>query len=324
VDANEEPYLWILRGLPTGGDLPKWERRLAESAKSLLDSKPDVQVEARDPERAFYNLLELCARLRSGTILAEPLRSLRVRNTLKNRHYLGMDLRHRLRFALTHNQPDCDLAPDWLAMIRGEAVAGLLGTSEDGFEGLLHMKRAPQPEAPFWRFIADGLTEFTGLLRNSAEKVSDFAALLTRVDQRFPDQTDPLVFVRMSDAQKWPDWTDMALPRLFIKTGASRYVTWKPVYEFARQMNSVQVTHSLCGERILELQVGDPTRARLLVRVGEVVEQFRYRGECADAVMCEAWSAIRENRWPDWPSGANSVIDTLHRSSLASLGVLLS
>jgi hypothetical protein len=233
-----------------------------------------------------------------------------------------MDLRHRLRFALTHNQPDCDLAPDWLAMIRGEAVAGLLGTSEDGFEGLLHMKRAQQPEAPFWRFIADGLTEFTGLLRNSAEKVSDFAALLTRVDQRFPDLTDPLVFVRMSDEQKWPDWTDMTIPNLFIRTGDDRYIAWGPVYEVAKPMNSLRLIQAFCGKRIYEVRVEDPTRARLLVRVGKVFEEFRYLGVDIDSVMCEACSALAENRWEDWPSGANPVVDAFHRSSLANLRVL--
>src|SRR5664280_1906722 len=76
VDPNEEPYLWILRGLPPGGDLPEFEEKLAESIARLVGSAPDVRLLADDPDMVVFNLLELCSRLRCENTLASPLRLL--------------------------------------------------------------------------------------------------------------------------------------------------------------------------------------------------------------------------------------------------------
>jgi hypothetical protein len=99
VDPNEEPYVRLLRGLPAGADLPKYERELARSAAGLLNSKPDLQLDSEDPDKVLYNLLRLCGHLRCATILAEPLRALFHRDSLEGRRYLDIDLRHQLRFA---------------------------------------------------------------------------------------------------------------------------------------------------------------------------------------------------------------------------------
>jgi hypothetical protein len=321
VDPNDEPYLWILRGLPAGGDLPQWQRMMAEAVADLLNSAPDMEVAAGHPEMLLFNLLELSARLRCETVLAQPLRAILRRDKLAGRRYLGMDLRHSLRFALTHNQPDCELESAWMAMARGQGTPGLTGSSRDGVEGILHMKVPQQPGVPPKTAIASALTEYGRALDDSPASAVKFAAVLLKLLDRFPGQFEPTAFVEMSDQNKWREWTDMAIPKLFIQTGEYRYVAWRPLYEFARQVNSVRVTREFCGGRIMEIQVGDPARARLLVRVGRLIEEFRDPRVRSDAILCEAWSAVRSNRWPDWPVSAESFIEPLHRRSLARLGV---
>jgi hypothetical protein len=318
VDPDEEPYLWILRGLPTGGDLPEYEEKLAESSARLLDSEPDVRLMGGDPDMVCYNLLELCARLRCEIILAGPLRSLYRRNNLAGRRYLGMDLRHSLRFALTHNQPDCELEPVWMAMVRGEATPGLVGSRLDGYDGILHMQVRGQPGVPPREAIVRALSELSGVLKNSSERVHDFAALLLRLCDQFPGHFDSLALIQMSDKQCWPAWTDMAIPALFVRVGENHYVAWRPVYEFARQMGSVKEIRTFCAARVVELQV-EAALAPLVAKVGEVVEEFRYHGEERNIVMCTAWSAVRANHWRNWPQTATRVAESLHANSFRRL-----
>src|ERR1039457_1266009 len=252
VDPNEEPYLWILRGLPPGGDLPGLEEKLAESIARLAGSAPDADLLAGDPDMFLFNLLELGARLRCEKTLAPPLRLFRDRNKLPGRKYLGMDLRHSLRLALTHNQPDSELEAVWMAMIEGRETPGLVGSSADGVKGILHMKIPGQPGDPPAHAIAEALTVYSQVLKNPAASAGKFAELLQLARKRFPGHFEGLAFIEMSDRQKWLEWTDMAIPELFFATGQSRYITWKPVYEFARQVNSVQVKRQFCDGRIQE------------------------------------------------------------------------
>ena len=321
VDPNDEPYLWILRGLPAGGDLPQWQQRLAEAAAHVLDSAPDVEVAADDPEMLLFNLLELSARLRCEAVLSAPLRAMVGRDKLAGRQYLGMDLRHSLRFALTHNQPDCELEAAWMAMVRGQDTPGLAGSSRDGVEGILQMKVPRQPGAPPKRAIDEALTEYSLVLGDSPTSAAAFNAVLLKVRDRFPGHFGSLAFVEMSDRQKWLAWTDMAIPQLFMQTGEHRYVAWRPLYDFARQMNSVRVTREFCGGRVLEMLVGDPARERLLVRVGKVIEEFRDPGVGAEVATYKAWSAVKANQWRDWPAAAACAVGPLYLLSRESVAV---
>jgi len=306
VDPNEEPYVRLLRELPPGADLPKYERELARSAVGLLDSKPDLQLDAEDPDKVLYNLFRLCGHLRCATILAEPLRALFRRNSLEGRRYLDIDLRHQIRFALIHNQPDSSLETVWMDMAAGRPVRGLPGVRLDGFEGIKCMQDPKGTGAPPWKAIAMVLTELAGYLSKSVDKVEQFAHLLLEIRERFPIHFDPPAFIVMSDEQHWPEWTDLAIPELFLQTGPGRYIVWEPIYEFVKDLENVQKLNSFCDGRVIEVRVR--AIAKTLKRAARVVEEFRYRAESRETALMTAWSALAANQWDDWPKGASEVV----------------
>src|SRR5258708_7415004 len=75
VGHDEEPYQWLLRGIPAGGPARDFlERRFAERLAVLIGEQPDVQPLVSDRNQDFLlNLYWTCAGLSRPRFLGEQL-----------------------------------------------------------------------------------------------------------------------------------------------------------------------------------------------------------------------------------------------------------
>src|SRR6185503_11521173 len=118
VGHDEEPYLWLLRGIPPGADRDNVEEAFANRVAKLLDEKPDETRLGERPDQLLYNLYHLCAGLQRPDELGERLYAVFTRGKLKG-EWRGVDLRYALLGALISNQVDARLLPVWEAMLEG-------------------------------------------------------------------------------------------------------------------------------------------------------------------------------------------------------------
>jgi hypothetical protein len=109
---EEEPYLWLLRGIPDDAERYQTEKKLATRAAVFLREQPDVKRPGQDPDQVLYNLLMFCAGLSSAHELADPLFEFLERRRLEGK-WRGVDLRTALKSALITNQRDARLVPVW-------------------------------------------------------------------------------------------------------------------------------------------------------------------------------------------------------------------
>lgn len=155
---NEEPFIWLIRGLPDG-DCYKARRVFAQRVAKLLFQKPDVSENGPDRPRLLYNLLSLCAAItEQREFLGRPLYEMYDRHKKKRTlegAYKDLPLAGLLRAALTLNQLDRKLRPEWMAMLKGMAHAWLPGNVFDGMQGLTWFPPSADPESWGEPSIAD-------------------------------------------------------------------------------------------------------------------------------------------------------------------------
>jgi hypothetical protein len=207
-------------------------------------------------------------------------------------------------------------------MAAGRPVRGLPGVRLDGFEGIKCMQDPEGTGSPPRNAIAMVLTDLAGYLEKSVDKVEQFARLILEIRERFPTHFAPPAFITMSDEQRWPEWTDLAVPELFVRTGPAQYFTWEPVYELAQELDHARKLSSLCFERVVEVLVS-PDATDALEKVGRVVEEYRYMADKRESALIAACSALEANRWQFWPSAAASATRRMLLKTRQSLGLPL-
>src|SRR6185436_16423106 len=141
-ESGEEPYLWVLRGLPLTRERAEARRRLANRVGSALKEQPDVHRPGRRPAQVLYNLLMLAAELACPEELAEPVYMMYERSRLSG-SYLGLDLWNALRSALAENQLDNRLEKEWFAILEAKGGTKLPGNPAQAYYGLLLMPASP-------------------------------------------------------------------------------------------------------------------------------------------------------------------------------------
>jgi hypothetical protein len=187
VGDQEEPYIWLLRGLPERKSSHQIaRRRLADTLAAILDREPDIQPLGRIPERLLYNLLLLSSSLRCPRELAGSLLQIWYRSQLQGR-WQGLDLRVALMDALTANQIDESLWEEWERMLTKKRPRFLPGRPEDGFSGVLWMPVSPNHIGkPNLDKIGKALGYMQEILNHRPSRYEEFERLIQRFQTLYP------------------------------------------------------------------------------------------------------------------------------------------
>lgn len=155
VGSEEEPYAWLLYGLPLGPDRPLSQQRFATLLSRLLDEQPDCNWRFEEREDALYNLFLVSAGLEWSETLAGPLDRVldRVRDKPDN---LSLKARDGLLAALIRAQADTRHESMWMEMIEKGKHGLLPGDEYAGLSGLKWLP-GPRPGEPNLDAIALGL-----------------------------------------------------------------------------------------------------------------------------------------------------------------------
>ncbi len=220
LGSDDEPYIWLLYGLPDGAERSVRETQLAERAASLIEMSPDVHRPGKRPDQLLFNLLMLCVGLSSPEQLGEPLLDMYERRAL-NGHWRGVALYDALLSALIPNQIDSRLYPVWKRMLEGQEQDVLPGNEYDGFEGLLWMPKSKLTSGePYLEAIGYALKIMTTHLESFPDRRPEFISLLDKVqDLYFDYPTWDIDLLHLAHEHQWPVWAVECLPNLSIIIG---------------------------------------------------------------------------------------------------------
>jgi|GEM_PF-6240766 len=106
--SSEEPYVWILRGLPTTGVEREIARcKLGQWVARFLDNEPEIHRPGQRPDQIIHNLLMLAASLAPLPELISSLNCLFNRlvdnPAALDREYRGFSMAASLRTAMVEN-----------------------------------------------------------------------------------------------------------------------------------------------------------------------------------------------------------------------------
>lgn len=232
----EEPYLWLLRGLPLGRERHNYASALSVHLAALLDEQPDVRPRGRRPERLLYNLLSLCGALDYPDQLAGPLNDMLVRGRLAG-EWEGSDLRRTLLWALITNQVDARHKERWEKMLQGIPDGFLGGTPVEGYRGILRCPSAGRG-VPDCDAIGSGLKQMALCFENDSDRRLKFDDLLAQTKSAYPGLDWDYRLILAGTKNGWPIW---AAERLILVARAPHdgkpgipYILPSPIAELAK------------------------------------------------------------------------------------------
>lgn len=213
VGHDDEPFLWLLRGLPVADERYRVEVELARRVSKLLGDEPDVKRPGDRPDQVLYNLFMLCAGLSCPEQLADPVYDVYKRRALKG-EWLGIDVRDALQAALIFNQIDNRMQSVWEAMIEGQSDKFLPGNAYEGFEGIVLM---PEAAARLGEPALDGIGRaFKAMARHldrEQERRLEFQSLIDKVVNTYPGSpTWEIDLLLQAYKNHWPNWAIETIP----------------------------------------------------------------------------------------------------------------
>lgn len=323
VGHDDEPYLWLLRALARCRNRYHYESALAQHAARLVDAAPDTNPVGTRPAQYLYNLLMLCAGLSCPDHLTEPLSRMYNRRQLTG-VWQGIKLADALGSALTENQLDNRLRPEWLAMLDRQQTHFLPGTPHDGFEGILHMPadsdHRGEPDLPA---LGYALTAMGRYLDDNPDRRPAFRSLIQRVLIRFEDRiTWPLDFVRLADANNWTAWQVQCLPTLCFPLPPSQ-TSEPPSYIVAAWLldllsdRDYRVELTYCQQMISQIRTSSSIISFLKL-VAPALEQTRLNNpypspRSNEGVINDALSELEIQLTPNLPDLAATIRDARRR-----------
>ncbi len=248
LPGDDEPFVWLLRGLDAIDDGGETDAALCRWTARLLSDEPEAVLDEEEGSRWVYNLLMLASALADPDHLAVPLKEIYQRRKLRG-EYLRIDLRAALREALATNQADAGLEPMWSAMAVGKAEGSFLpGNTFQGLMGLLHM---PDPErgpgfpalAPIRVALSRQVEELAS--EEQTQKLELFS-ICERLLRSYPDHTEVIqnVFFEEARSKPWPEWAVEALPSLFLRAfqgpSPNCYWVWPWYLESLERLQSLE------------------------------------------------------------------------------------
>jgi len=279
VGHDEEPYLWLLRGVPEADERHAAEKKFTGRAAMLLKEKPDVKRPGKRPDQALYNLFMLCAGLSCPDELADPLFRVFERRQLKGK-WRGIDIRSALKSALISNQKDSRVFASWEKLL-------LNGKNEfftvDEFEFLDAARLMPESEdkrgEPALNAIGKAFKMMASKLEPDHERRIRYRSIVNKVIETYPGRpTWNLDLLRQADGNVWPIWSIECLPSLYVPildNGSSdRTLTWHYLVSCIPWPLNYRVVGSMCQEQVFELEMADTT-AEFVESIAPVFERNR-------------------------------------------------
>jgi hypothetical protein len=266
-DIDQEPYAWLLDGLPLADKRYDAEVELASRAASLLAMQPDMQPRSEERDKWLYNLLMLCAGLSCATQLADQLHAMFLRRQLipaeiePTESLQTTRLTQALESALITNQADERMREVWLSMIEHRGHDDLTGDEYAGFEGIRLMSASSTTRGePALDEIGDALAMMARHLdvEHEYKRRAEFYNLIERVLRTYPGRpTWDSDLVRLADEKQWPDWAVSSLPNMFVwlaSDGERHTVLVSEVYLVILRASGVEpkVEGWLCQDSILK------------------------------------------------------------------------
>jgi transcriptional regulator with XRE-family HTH domain len=211
VGHDEEPYQWLLRGIPQNSPGRDYlEKSLAEKLAVLLGEQPDTHpLTSGGQEEFLTNLYWTCAGLSRPSFLAERLWAAYKR--LKDTKLNGA-VRDALQGALVQNQfGDKPLKEIWEPMVRKGKHGWLRGGEILGYEGILVRHKTVKPD---YNVIYWALSRISNRWQGSPEQMQEFKRLFWKV----PDLDRVEVARKLLDSayasDGWSAWARQLLPLL--------------------------------------------------------------------------------------------------------------
>jgi hypothetical protein len=316
---GDEPFQWLLRGVPLAAERYPAEREFSYRAALVLEDQPDVHLVGRRPNEVLYNLLELCAGLSTAEHLADPLKAIFERRKLTGA-WRGIDLRSSLRRALIANQKDDHFEFVWQDMLSGVEPKWLPGDYYDGFEGIrLISKTADTRGEPYLDSIGRALKSISKQIESSANCRPEFRRLVARMTETYfgrPSWDTELI--QQAHENKWPKWAVSALPNLFIRLplehgyskGGTRYLIWNffiPILVELGKLSAVEA--KLCADDMICTVILYEEADRDLLEIVSLIEERRVNNPyksykavvqgCYELLITEKRSLIREESWDE-------------------------
>jgi len=280
VGHDEEPYLWLLRGLPIANERHQAETRLACRVAKVLEGKPDKSSPGTRPDEVLYNLFMLAAGLGCPHQLTNPLYEIFERGVLKGK-WLGVDLRQALQAALILNQLDNRLQPVWESMVERGEHDFLPGNEYDGLEGLRLM---PESEAtlgePALDAIGKALRNMASHLNQEPDRRQQFRSLIAKVLETYPGRPSwNIDLVQQADKYQWPVWAVECLPSLYIPLKdqlceSDRAMVWHYILACVPESHKYEVITELCEGYVLDVKMSEEV-SNFVQFIAPVFEQAR-------------------------------------------------
>jgi hypothetical protein len=260
VTGDEEPYLWLARGLEVRGDLTASGGAFCERIKAVLESRPDRGITGSWPERVLYNLYMLCACLHCPICLAEPLLTI-YRDRPADRPWRGLVPREALRTALVENQLDTTLHTDWKALLEGRSDY-LPGDPEAGFEGILKMHPSrEQLDEPVVDAVLDAFEVMIDQIdreRDRTDRMDRLRELIALAGETYPDPVyswDKRLRRRLEGQQPVKKWAAIVVSAILSdneiieakKAGRSKPKAAQDVPRVASRTEGVRALNKLVG-----------------------------------------------------------------------------
>lgn len=280
LTSDEEPYLWLLRGLAKVNDRAQAERTLAAWTADILEQQPDVTPLGRMPDRLLYNLFFFAAGLARPSELWEPLLGVYERRALDG-SYLGYAHRRNLVRALSRNQADARLEEVWLSMATGEQVAFLEGSSLEGCWALVLMPDPQEgPGHPALEAIGKALDYQVRELEEATYRRVQLLELCDRIVELYVTHQEKILkwLIQSAHAFAWSPWAISALSDLCHRkrsTSSSEFYLWRPYERILREVGDpFEVREYLCGGEVVLAGLG-PSAAEFLQRIFPRLEESR-------------------------------------------------
>jgi hypothetical protein len=265
VGYDEEPFVWMLRGLILTDDRYKAESEMAVRLAKFIESAPESTQLGNRPDQVLYNCFMLCAGLSYPKILGRPLYTVYERRSVKG-EWLGVELRDALQLALVTNQIDTRLQPVWEDMLNGRTDDFLPGDEYDGFNGIIFM---PSSKAglgePALNEIGDALQSMTEHLGLDKERRPIFSSLIKKAVEAYPGRPSWSVdLIMQANEKQWPAWAVECIPNLFIplERGSeedNRALIWHYIIACVPDSYQYSVLNPLCNGHVLHVRFSAQT-----------------------------------------------------------------
>jgi hypothetical protein len=282
VGHEDEPFMWILRGLPEADERYWAESQLAIRVAQFLVEKPDQERPGDHPDQVLYNLLMLCAGLSCPDQLADLLYQLFERRQLSGQ-WRGVDLRDALTAALISNQIDNRLEEVWRQMSQGLEHDYLTGDEFDGFEGTRLMPPSQEKRGvPSLDAIGTCLKAIASGLNDETDRRKEFRYYLKRVIETYPGwPTWEVDLILQADRNHWPTWAIESLPKLYVAIDRETYgreskLIWHYVLACIPESYSYEVLQELCDGQVLEVIIPE-SHLTFFELIAQRFEQARHQ-----------------------------------------------